>query len=463
MVSELRKVVELRVEGGSWERRENGAGSSRAFFVNYLYCVRTRNVIMEKIRYALFRDTVIANKAPCLFGGAVVTSGMGTRVLALSTVFLSIGLISVLIFGTYERRESVPGYIMPTTGLVRVVPPRAGVVTSLKIADGDEVAVGQPLFSVSGLRGAAGGVDADAVQVEVLEKESANVQARMLRENQLAESRSQDIRRRIAELQGQSRSIRQQQSLAEERVDLKNRELARLEALQASAHVSASVLDGHRGELLVAQQTKTSFARELERLLADIAALETELKQIPLHLGARQDELYARLLEIERMLTEAEVQRDFIVRAPVSGNVTSLVAFPGQSVNPNQSMMAILPDDGQLQAVLLVPSHAAGFIQPGQQVRLRFDAFPHQRFGVHDGSVYSVSRTMLNPGDSVGPLLLQAPAYRAVARLESDSIMAYGEPVPLQPDLTLQADIVRERMRIIEWIFDPVRAAVSAL
>ena len=116
-----------------------------------------------------------------------------------------------------------------------------------------------------------------------------------------------------------------------------------------------------------------------------------------------------------------------------------------------------------MQAVLFVPSRAAGFIRTGQEVRLRYDAFPHQRFGVYRGIVESVSRTMLNPGDEVGPLQLQMPAYRVIVKLDSEAVMAYGESIPLQPDLTLQADVVRERMRIIEWIFDPVRAAVSAL
>ncbi|MGY6554925.1 MAG: HlyD family secretion protein [Wenzhouxiangella sp.] len=420
-------------------------------------------LLMKQRTKAIFRECALAHGTPLLLGGVIVASTMGTKLVALSAVSLTVGLIAVLTFGTYERRERVPGFIMPTAGLVRVVAPRLGVVTSVQIADGDEVVAGQTLFSVSGLRGAAGGLDADAIQVEVLERERANVDARMLRESQLSEIRTSDARRRMAEMEGQARGIQQQKALARERVDLMNRELARLESLRANAHVSASMLDDRRGELLAAQQAMTSLAREFERLQADIAALEAELELIPLQLGARQDELYARLLEIERMLTEAEVQRDFVVRAPVAGRVTSLVAFPGQSVTPNQSVLAILPDDSQLQAVLLVPSHAAGFIQPGQQVRLRFDAFPHQRFGVYGGLVYSVSRTMLNPGDQVGPLLLQTPAYRVVARLDADSIMAYGESIPLQPDLTLQADIMRERMRIIEWIFDPIRAVVSAL
>lgn len=411
----------------------------------------------------LFRPEAVEEKKPSLFGGAVISTGASMRGVSILTVFLMTVLMLTLVFGTYERRERVSGYVAPVGGLVRVNPPRTGVVMSIEVIDGQEVYAGQSLFSISTLRGTTGGSDADMAQVKLLERDQANIKELSESEILLSNKHVQDVRRRIIELEVRSERIKGQQQLARERIELVNRELGRLESLQQRGHVSASHLDARQGDLLAALTSESEYGRELQGLQAEIAALESELQMIPLRLGARQGELQGRLLEIERMITEAEVQRETVVRAPISGRVTSLIAFPGQSVTPNQSVLAILPDDSQLQAVLLVPSHAAGFIQPGQHVRLRFDAFPHQRFGVHGGLVYSVSRTMLNPGDQVGPLLLQTPAYRVVARLDADSIMAYGEAIPLTPDLTLQADVIRDRMRIIEWIFDPVRAAVSAL
>lgn len=398
-----------------------------------------------------------------MVGGTVVKTGAAASFLATLATVLAFLLLLILIFGNYESRQRVSGYISPASGLVRIIPPRPGVVTALEVKDGQLVVAGDPLLSISSLRTTTGGGDADAAHVKTLEKERSNIHTRRVREADLAEARSQDAERRIVELERQSGKVQRQRDLAEERAELLSREVERLESLQANAHVSASFLDERRGSVLDARQNVKAFAREFETLQSAIAASEAELALIPLQLGARQDELGARLLEIERRLTEAEVQRETVVRAPVSGRVTSLVAFPGQSVTPGQTMLAILPDNSRMQAVLLVPSQAAGFIRRGQQVRLRYDAFPHQRFGVHTGVVESVSRTMLKPGDEVGPLRLQMPAYRVIASLDSESVMAYGEPIPLQPDMTLQADVVRERMRIIEWIFDPVRAAVSAL
>jgi membrane fusion protein len=419
--------------------------------------------MMPKPTQPLFRKSAVANKGTSLFAGSAVTSGVQTRLVSLLVLALTTLLVVLLIYGTYERRERVLGYVTPTSGLVRIIPPRIGVVTQIEVSDGEEVSAGQPLLAISSLRSTNDGGDAAAALVNALERERLNIQSRITRETQLAESRSHEAERRIKELRLQSGKVESQRALAAERAELLDREVERLESLQANAHVSASLLDQRRGEALDAQKTVTAFVREFETLQSDIAALQAELELVPLQLGARQDELGARLLEIERMLTEAEVQRETVVRAPVSGRVTSLVAFPGQSVTPAQAMLAILPDNSRMQAVLFVPSQAAGFIRTGQEVRLRYDAFPHQRFGVYRGTVESVSRTMLNPGDEVGPLQLQGPAYRVTAKLDSEAVMAYGESIPLQPDMTLQADVVRERMRIIEWIFDPVRAAVSAL
>ncbi len=141
-----------------------------------------------------FRRQAIDAKICGIFGGAVISSNPMIRHMAAATVLFVFILGLLVCFGSYERRERVPGYLMPTAGLVRVVPPRVGVITSVKVADGDEVVEGQPLFSVSALRAAAGGVDADAVQVEVLERERANVEARRAREQQLSENRASDSR-----------------------------------------------------------------------------------------------------------------------------------------------------------------------------------------------------------------------------------------------------------------------------
>lgn len=89
-----------------------------------------------------------------------------------------------------------------------------------------------------------------------------------------------------------------------------------------------------------------------------------------------------------------------------------------------------------------------------------YAAFPYQKFGSGRGTVVSVSRTVLAPGDvSVPGLAIQEPTFRVKVRLASNSVRAYGQEMALQPGMLLTADIITSRRSLLEWLFDPLFAA----
>jgi membrane fusion protein len=118
-----------------------------------------------------------------------------------------------------------------------------------------------------------------------------------------------------------------------------------------------------------------------------------------------------------------------------------------------------LPDDGRLEAELLVPSRAIGFIEPGDRVLLRYQAFPYQKFGHQEGHVAAISRSALNPGE-LGALIGNGqqgePFYRVTVSLARQAITAYGKPEALKPGMLVDADVLGERRRLAEWAFEPL-------
>ncbi len=84
-----------------------------------------------------------------------------------------------------------------------------------------------------------------------------------------------------------------------------------------------------------------------------------------------------------------------MIRAPIAGRVSSLQATVGKPADPRQLQLSIVPDGSTLQAELFVPTRARGFVRPGQEVRILYDAFPYQRYGTHRGQVDDVSQTVL--------------------------------------------------------------------
>jgi membrane fusion protein len=147
------------------------------------------------------------------------------------------------------------------------------------------------------------------------------------------------------------------------------------------------------------------------------------------------------------------------VVAPAAGVVTGILVEPGQAVG-SAPLATLLPAHASLEAVLFAPSRAAGFIEPGQTVRLRYHAFPYQKFGLHEGTVRQVSRTALTASELpqliAGELERPEPMYRVTVRLASQVIDAYGQPQPLAAGMQLEADVMQDRRRLIEWVFEPL-------
>jgi membrane fusion protein len=92
---------------------------------------------------------------------------------------------------------------------------------------------------------------------------------------------------------------------------------------------------------------------------------------------------------------------------------------------------------------------------------LRYQAFPYQKFGHQSGQVVQVSKAPLQPSELAGLPLAGAmtsgePLYRITVRLDKQDVAAYGATQALAPGMQLDADVVLDRRRLIEWIFEPV-------
>lgn len=164
-------------------------------------------------------------------------------------------------------------------------------------------------------------------------------------------------------------------------------------------------------------------------------------------------------------MAQNEMQRTIVMRAPRDGVVSTVLLKQGQMVSAGQPLLSILPSGSSLQAQLLVPSRAIGFIEPGNEVILRYRAFPYQKFGQQYGRVEDISRSALSPADITALIGQKSPEplYRVLVRLDTQDVLAYGRPEPVKPGMTLDADILMERRSLLEWVFEPLYAMAHHL
>lgn len=149
----------------------------------------------------------------------------------------------------------------------------------------------------------------------------------------------------------------------------------------------------------------------------------------------------------------------YMIRSPVSGNVALAEAYHGQIADADTVLFVIVPNGSELEARLLVPSRAMGFLKPGQEVLISIDAFPFQRFGTKRAQITSISQAPVLPGEIETPVQFNEASYIIAAKLNSSVVNAYDETVSVNNGMQLSAEIILERRNLIQWLLDPIYAA----
>ena len=411
----------------------------------------------ETLTRPLFRPQAVQSHRDRAWSGRTMRPPVSFAVL---TAALTAAVVSIGVFvGTqsYARKATATGYLAPMHGVVRVMPPRAGIIVSVSIADGDTVRAGDPLLRVNTGRTSVGGSD---IQANV---RHALVQQRELELNQVAleeataSSEEQRLNERIGRLAEECQMLRQQLTAQRERLGLANEQASLSRDLAAKGYV-AGIEQRRREDARLGQtQALDTLNQQLSAKQGELVELRYALTQLPGRTANRLAVHRVAIAEIDSRLAEAEGQRAYLVVAPTSGRVSALQANEGSQADPTRPLLSIVPEGEELQAVLFVPERAIGFVAPGQDVRLSLDAFPFQRFGAQFGSITAIARTLLRPDQlSAAVQPPSEPAYRVTVSLRSQSITAYGQSIPLQADMQLRADIIFDRRGFAQWLLDPV-------
>ena len=410
---------------------------------------------------SLFRPEVIENRQSQWLGSIQLLRPVSLHVLTLLAVSAAVLVAAYLWIGEYTRKAHVKGFLAPDRGLMRLMSPQSATVLESRAVEGASVRAGDVLYVLS--------VDAANVSGNVRETLTARERSLLGAARQQAElerERAQALDRQVGTMRGELAQIDAEARLHEQRLALANQALARLESLRADNFISAAQVQAKSEELLGLQAQAQSLQRQRAAQLREIEQLLARRRELPLQTQVAQGELERDMAEIAQQQAENDSRRRIEIRAPQDGTVTGVVAQPGQSVNASVALASLLPADARLQAHLFAPSSAVGFVKPEQPVLLRYQAFPYQKFGLQGGQVAQVSRSPLQASKLAGVPLPKSdgeaePLYRITVTLDKQAVAAYGREQALAPGMQLEADVLLDRRRLIEWIFEPLLGLAS--
>ncbi|MDX1587784.1 MAG: HlyD family efflux transporter periplasmic adaptor subunit [Oleiphilaceae bacterium] len=412
---------------------------------------------------SLFRREALAHQRERLWGDILLTQPLSLRVLTGVVAITLIGLVLYLTLGTYTRKETVQGYLSPAEGLVAVHVSQPGTVTQLEVKAGDRVARGTVLARVSTDRVLENGITLNTLVLELLEQQTQQLEQRIERQTQRREARELYLNGRIDGHLRQIRQLEEQIRLQKERAALAQRRYQSLDNLHRDGLISEEKYQARYQTWLDEQQRQKQLFQSLSAEEGELRNARFELDSLASETEEAIDGLEAEIARLDERRLQHRGEQAFSIKAPRSGRITSLQIKPGQRASPGRPLMAILPEGSALQVQLLVPSRAIGFLERELPVRVRYDAFPYERFGIHESRVVEIARTVLAPDQVDAPIRPKTPVYRVSAHLEAQTLTAYGRDMPLNAGMTLQADILLDERPLYQWLLKPLYSLKGTL
>jgi multidrug resistance efflux pump len=192
----------------------------------------------------------------------------------------------------------------------------------------------------------------------------------------------------------------------------------------------------------------------LEKLRHEMAARQTEMREAERRLREDTEKATIRSAALKGELIHTR-GNELSVVAPCGGTVLRLaIKAPGAVVHDGDVMGEIACAGERLQAELTVPQIGVGRIKPGQGVKLMYDAFPYERYGVRQGTVRWVSPAAVAGKDAGNK---DQVTFRALAEVVDDTIRVDGQPRPIAAGMGGRADVVIGRRTLLAYAFEPIR------
>ncbi len=425
----------------------------------------------------------------------------GLRMLLLMTCAFFTGALAWSIIGTVDVVAVASGKIIPSSKVKTIQPLEIGSVHAIHVRNGQHVDEGQVIIELDPTLAVADESQArqSLLSTRVIEARNAALLAYLDGQptgfiapegtsGATVVIEQQFVRTSIAEFEAQIRSLRQQ--IGQRGAELSSAQ-AEINKLQQTLPLVEKQLEARRElmrqgnfallKLLEYEQLRIEHLQNIEvqranseRARAAIASIEADIaktreafgKTAVTDLVQASDKANLAAEELRKTIRRRELLQ---LRAPVSGTVQQVaIATVGGVVQPAQPLMVIVPDDAEIEVEAHVVNKDIGFVQEGQPVRVKLEAFPFTEYGLIPGVVESISRDAIDLSQQSGPQrdekgrpVQPGLVYAARIRLLQTNIRVRGRNQELGPGLSVQAEIKTGERRIIQYLLSPITQALD--
>ena len=419
--------------------------------------------------------------------------GRPPRVLSATLYSISAFVLAGLVWASVtEIREmtAAPGQIIPRGQTHLVQHLEGGIIAEILVRDGAKVLEGQPIVRLAPAQaqseaaqmttraaslklaiirldaqisgsppdfGATGAAHPALAQEQLALFHSDAAQRKRERETLMAK-----LRQRQSELQ----AFRDEELVTSAQVSVQKDQFTIQEKLVEKGYSSRKTfLDAlaayqrSQSELVIVRgkvRTTEEAVSEVQHQMAEVEA-NAQRKA-----ADERNKAAGELAETESQLLRLSDRVDrLVVRAPSAGMVQDLAARSvGEVVRPSDIVARVVPEGLELVAEVRIDPKDIGHIKPGAPVDVKFTTFDPALFGALKGKVESIAGTtsVPQPGQ-INPGLMPnstEPFYKAIVKLEADSIGQGNLKRPIHPGMVVSAEIITGSKTLTRYMLKPV-------
>jgi HlyD family secretion protein len=418
-------------------------------------------------------------------------SPLGRKVLWALLLLLCV-VLAWAVVGRLDIVAVAEGKLVPQSYVKIVQPTESGVVKEILVGEGDRVRAGQVLMRMDALVTDA---DARAIQSDLQRQRLTLRRVDAELADAPFEVQAADPPHLAAAVQAQYRANRAslQAALAEEGSRLAKARQDLAAAVEVERKYSAVLphyreqekafeklgKDGFAGGVMVSDKRRERIEKEQE--------LNTQSHMIEsARAGVRQSEMklveidsdYRRQLHVERAeaqgafdrlsqemakqthrkeLLELKATQDSVVKDLATHSI-------GTVVQPGTVLLTLVPRNETLRAEVWLSNEDIGFVRNGQPVRLKFAAFPFQKYGMVEGVVEHIGADAVDQegngaAPNARPGAASALTYKVLVALKATQLEADGQRFPLGAGMQANAEILLGTRTVLEYLLSPVQKA----
>ena len=395
-------------------------------------------------------------------------------------LFLLMGVIPWTALAKVDEVGTATGKLEPKGRIINLDAPVNGTVTNISVREGERVKAKQQIMELDSEL-----VDNELQQQQqkLLAQQNQLNELKLLQQQQVLSVNTQKQQNQAQQYEKQAlieqaqKAIETSQSahqMAKIRYRAAKEKVPRYQQAYNEGALSRDLLAEAQQQAQEQQesikQTASEIAQARSRLAEQKRGLDSLKQTNNLGILKSQEEYkntHSQITNIEGEIAqtqslimglEYQIQQR-VVYSPVAGTVFQMpVKKPGAVVQVGQMVAQVAPEGSPLVLRGQMSSRDSGLLEVGQPVKVKFDAYPFQDYGVVPGRL-----TWISPDSRIAQTTTPTPTppqdfYELEVELERNYVENYEGTVALTPGQTAKAEIVIRQRRLADIILTPFKS-----